>query len=250
MLVIGLVVGYWSGHSSRPASSLPATRTVIRLEAGHMLDSSRLSPPFGLDQPTKTAMAISSDGRFLIYSAIRDAGLSKQGWRENPGPQDKPQLYLRRTDELEAKPIAGTEGGMCPFLSPDDRWVGFSADGKLMKVSINGGVPVTLSNLGKGTFSTDASWGPDNKIVFAPGIYARLYMISADGGSPEILTTPDKSKGEFSHRLPHWLPDGKGVLFTIMREWFDQHPHFGWNGPRKSAWGSSFQPGQSPTLPT
>ena len=217
MLVIGLVVGYWSGHSSRPASSLPATRTVIRLEAGHMLDSIRLSPPFGLDQPTKTAMAISRDGRFLVYSAIR----------ENPGPQDKPQLYLRRTDELEAKPIAGTEGGMCPFLSPDDRWVGFWADGKLMKVSINGGVPVTLSNQGKGTFAIDASWGPDNKIVFASGIFARLYMVSADGGNPEILTTPDKSKGEFSHRLPHWLPDGKGVLFTIMREWFDQHPLVG-----------------------
>src|SRR5215472_11994090 len=161
IVLIGLAAGYWSRHSSRPASLLPATRTVIRLEAGHMLDSIRLSPPFGLDQPTKTAMGISSDGRFLVYSAIR----------ENPGPQDKPQLYLRRTDELEAKPIAGTKGGMCPFLSPDDRWVGFSADRKLMKVSINGGVPVTLSNLGKGALSTDASWGPDNKIVFAPGLF-------------------------------------------------------------------------------
>jgi Tol biopolymer transport system component len=49
-------------------------------------------------------------------------------------------------------------------------------------------------------------------------------MVSADGGNPELLTTPDKSKGEFSHRLPHWLPDGKGVLFTILRDWFDQHP--------------------------
>ena len=66
--------------------------------------------------------------------------------------------------------------------------------------------------------------GPDNKIVFAHGIYARLYMVSADGGNLEILTTPDKSRGEFSHRLPRWLPDGKSVLFTIMSEWFDAHP--------------------------
>ena len=212
MLVIGLVVGYWAGHSSRPPSSLPATRAIIRLETGQMLDGIRLEPPYGLDQPTETAMAISSDGRFIVYSAIR----------ENPGPQDKSQLYLRRTDQLEAKPIAGTEDGISPFLSPDDRWVGFHVGGKLMKVSIDGGVPVALSN--PGTYHMEASWGPDNKIVFAPGRSAHLYMISADGGNPEILTTPDKSKGEVSHSLPHWLPDGKGVLFTIMREWFDLHP--------------------------
>jgi len=41
---------------------------------------------------------------------------------------------------MEAKPIAGTEGGIDPFLSPDDRWVGFWAEGKLMKVSVDGGV--------------------------------------------------------------------------------------------------------------
>ena len=69
-------------------------------------------------------MAISSDGRFMVYSAVK----------ENPGLQEKPHLYLRRFDQLEAKPIAGTEGGISPFLSPDDRWVGFWADGKLMKV--------------------------------------------------------------------------------------------------------------------
>ena len=35
---------------------------------------------------------------------------------------------------------------------------------------------------------------------------------------------PDKTKEEFSHRLPHCLPDGKGVLFTIMRAWWDPQP--------------------------
>ena len=182
-----------------------------------MLDGWRLPPPWGFDQPTMTALAISSDALFIVYSAIR----------ENPGPQDKSQLYLRRTDELRAKPIAGTEGGISPFLSPDDRWVAFWADGNLKKVSIDGGVPVTLTDQmccsSPSTYAT-GSWGPENKIVFAPSLHARLYMVSADGGNPELLTTPDQSRGEFSHRLPHWLADGKGVLFTILRDWFDQHP--------------------------
>lgn len=224
ILIAAILVGYLARHFSRASSSWPVTRSVIKLEPGLILDGYRLPPPFGLGQPTETAVAISSDGRFIIYSAIR----------ENPEPQDKPQLYLRRIDQLEAKPITGTEGGICPFLSPDDRWVGFWADAKLMKVSIDGGVPVFLSNnpvqlwptRGEGPASTlaKASWGPDNTIVFAPGIYARLLMVPGDGGTPEILTTPDRRKGELSHCLPHWLPDGKSLLFTILRDWFDEHP--------------------------
>src|SRR5208283_5248266 len=136
ILFVAIFLGYLARHSSRAPSSLPVTRAVIKLEPGHMLDGIRAQPPFGFGQPTETAVAISSDGRFIIYSAIR----------ENPGSQDKSQLYLRRTDEFEAKPIAGTEGGISPFLSPDDRWVGFWAYHKLMKVSTDGGVPVTLSD--------------------------------------------------------------------------------------------------------
>ncbi len=222
ILIAAILVGYLARHFSRASSSLPVTRSVIKLEPGHMLEGWRLPPPWGFDQPTMTALAISSDGRFIIYSAIP----------ENPGPHDKSQLYLRRTDELQAKPIPGTGGGISPFLSPDDRWVAFWADGNLKKVSIDGGVPVTLTDQmccsSLSSYAT-GSWGPENKIVFAPGLNApglnaRLYMVSADGGNPELLTKPDKTKGEFSHRLPHWLPDGKGVLFTILRDWFDQHP--------------------------
>jgi len=213
-LIVGVLIGpavmkYFNAETSQALQ--PVVRSPVRLEAGHWLEGVRFSPPFGFDQPTRTAMAISSDGRFIIYSAIR----------ENPGPQDKPQLYLRRTDQLEAKPILGTEGGISPFLSPDNRWVGFWADDKLMKVSIDGGVPVTLCD---DVEPWGASWGPDNSIVISPGINVGLCRVSADGGKPGILTSPDKTREEVSHLLPKWLPDGKGVLFTIKREWFDLQP--------------------------
>ena len=211
ILLIGLVVAYWTKHTLQSHSPLQVSRAVIKLEPGYELAGGRVAPPFGLDQPTLTAFAISSDGRFLVYSAAR--GHSEPG--------NKPQLFLRRTDQLEAKPISGTEGGMSPFLSPDDRWVGFWADGKLVKVSIDGGVPHNLTDMPSlGT----ASWGPDNSIVFSSMDLGALSRITAFGGSPEVLTTPDKSREEDRHRLPHWLPNGKGVLFTIFREWFDQEP--------------------------
>jgi eukaryotic-like serine/threonine-protein kinase len=44
-----------------------------------------------------------------------------------------------------------------------------------------------------------------------------LWHVSQDGGTPAKLTTVDAAKGEFSHRLPHVLPGGVAVLFTIQK---------------------------------
>jgi serine/threonine-protein kinase len=213
-LVIGLLAGpavmRFLKPTARPISP-PVVRSLVGLEQGYQLSGLSLSPPFGFDRPTRTAMAISSDGRFIVYAAAK----------ENPGPQDNVCLYLRRLDELEAKPIAGTEGGVSPFLSPDDRWVGYWADGKLMKVATEGGVPVALCDI---SMPFGFSWGDDHRIVFSQARGAGLKSVPDDGGKPEELTTPDRSKGEFAHRLPFSLPGGKGILFTIMRHAWDKGP--------------------------
>jgi len=90
-----------------------------------------------------------------------------------------------------------------------------------MKVSIDGGVPIKLCDA---ALPFGASWGLENSIVFSPDESSGLSRVSADGGKPEILTAPDKSREELSHRLPHCLPDGRGVLFTIMRNTADVQP--------------------------
>jgi serine/threonine-protein kinase len=213
-LCLGLLIGAFVMRYFQPASSpvsLPVVRFPIRVEPGHWLDGWRWSPPYGVARPTRTAMAISSDGRFMVYSAVK----------EKPGEQDKSRLYVRRFDQLEAKPIAGAEGGSCPVLSPDDRWIGFWMDGKLMKVPVEGGVAAALCDV---PMPFGLSWGVDNQIIFAPGCDFGLSRISAAGGKTETLTTPDRSKEEYSHRLPCCLPGGKGVLFTIMRHAWDTQP--------------------------
>jgi serine/threonine protein kinase len=70
-----------SSQTPIPASVVTAT---IKVEPGHWLDGMRYS----MQRPSRTAMAISSNGKFIVYSAIE----------ENPGPQAKPRLYLRRMD--------------------------------------------------------------------------------------------------------------------------------------------------------
>jgi len=121
------------------------------------------------------------------------------------------QLYLRRLDRVEATPLKGTEDGLYPFFSPDGQWIAFFATGKLKKVSVLGGNPVTLC---EAPSSRGGTWSPDNSIIFAPTLTSGLMRVSAAGGTPQPFTRLDASKGERSHRWPHVLPGGKAILFN------------------------------------
>ena len=144
------------------------------------------------------SVAISPDGHRVVYAARRG---------------DQQRLYVRPLDRFEATLLAGTDGATLPFFSPDGRWGGFFASGKLQKVSIDGGRPVTLCDAPRGR---GADWGPDDSIIFAPDGNTGLFQVSAAGGVPRILTTLDSKKSELSHRAPQILPGGKTVLFTIL----------------------------------
>ena len=193
IFALGCVVA-WYLKPSLPRSPSPAHLVVV-LPPGDQLTG--VNPP----------MEISPDGAQLAYVATRN-GIE--------------QLFLRALDDPEAKPIPNTDGAFNPFFSPDGQWVGFFAQGKLKKISIHGGVPVTLCDAGLGA---GASWGTDDTIVFVPSRDSGLWRVSAAGGKAQVLTTPDPAKGEYSHRYPQILPGGRGVLFTALRG-------FGWDESR------------------
>jgi len=206
LLSAGILIGAGLLLYFRPAAPVQVFRATMKIAAGHSLAGRQEA-----GRPTRTAMAVSNDGKFVIYSAIDDT----------PNSQPKSQLYLRRMDQLEGAPINGTVGGINPFISPDDRWIGFWAERKLKKIPVEGGVATVLCEVPE-IFGAD--WGSDNGIIFAGEGHSGLSMISADGGVPEILTKPDPKREESSHRLPHWIPDKKAVLFNIMRHPWDRHP--------------------------
>jgi serine/threonine protein kinase/WD40 repeat protein len=207
ILLAGILIDRLLIRHPQSTPAAPAVTSTIKVEPGHWLDGWNSE----MQRPSRSAVAIAGDGKFVVYSAVE----------EHPGPQAKPQLYLRRMDETKAQPIAGTEGGVNPFLSPDNRWVGFWADGKLKKAPVEGGVPHTLCDV---ALLFGANWGRDNTVVFSDGVYSGLSRVSVEGGKPEILTKPDPKREETSHRLPSWLPTGKAVLFTAMRHGWDPQP--------------------------
>src|SRR5204862_2767580 len=99
-----------------------------------------------------------------------------------------------------------------PFFSPDGQWLGFFSAGKLKKIAVTGGAPVTLADA---PVARGGSWAEDGTIVFAPanGSGVGLWRVPAAGGTAERLTTP--APGEATHRWPQVLTGGRAVLYTV-----------------------------------
>ncbi len=198
LILVGLTGAAAVGWATRSVSVPPeTTRTLVSVAPTVELSgASPLEQRVGA-RPDRTAVALSPDGKTLVFGAIWGGA---------------PQLYARAMDQLSATPIPGTIGGISPFFSPDGQWVGFAAGGELRKVPLSGGPAVPLC---KSAALFGASWGSDGNIVFATARNGGLLRVSAEGGTPEILTTlqPD----EYSHRLPHILPGARAVIFTISK---------------------------------
>jgi DNA-binding winged helix-turn-helix (wHTH) protein len=84
-------------------------------------------------------IAVSPDGKWLAFTAATGSRV---------------QLWLRSLAHDGANPLEGTDGASHPFWSPDSRFVGFFAGGKLKKVKLGDGLPATLCQASVGTGGT------------------------------------------------------------------------------------------------
>jgi Tol biopolymer transport system component len=161
----------------------------------------RLSADIGADASLYTTYGasaiLSPDGTQLAFVAA--------------GSDHKGRIYVRSLDALQAAALSGTENARDPFFSPDGQWIGFFADNKLKKISVQGGSAVTLC---EATDDRGGSWGDDDTIVFTKDVTSPLSKVSSAGGTPQPLTMLDKQTGETTQRWPQVLPGSKAVLFT------------------------------------
>ncbi|HEV8498079.1 MAG TPA: protein kinase [Gemmatimonadaceae bacterium] len=193
----------------RARKALPWVLAVVF--AGTTLASwvriSRQPPPattrFALNIPARQQFAIvngipvvfSPDGRAILYSGLG-------------GPQGR-QLYYRRLDELEARPLAGTDNASTLFFSYDGKTIGFSQGPSLRTMSISGGAPITIAG---GGFRSPTWVENGDMYLGSPG---GLLRIRAGQRTPEPLTHPDSAKGELSHGTPIVAPDGKTLVYWV-----------------------------------
>jgi Tol biopolymer transport system component len=118
-------------------------------------------------------------------------------------------LWVRSLSGDSAQSLEGTSGAAHPFWSPDGRYLGFFAGGKLMKISVNGGPAAVLADAAN---ARGGSWGANDVIVFAFDFQGPLLKVSAQGGTPSGATVLDRTKHS-THRWPWFLPDGKHFIF-------------------------------------
>lgn len=151
----------------------------------------------GFPSPGNPPLAVSPDGRRIAFVAI------------NKGMQ---RLWVRSLDSREAEELPGTEGAVGPFWAPDSRGLAFFADGRLKKIDVTGGPPVTLCDA---TGQLGGAWSPEGFILFGSGNTGKgRQRVAAAGGVPTVVTT--LAQGETGHTRPSFLPDGRRFFYRVV----------------------------------
>ncbi|HET8649877.1 MAG TPA: protein kinase [Gemmatimonadales bacterium] len=148
-----------------------------------------------------THFAVSHDGSLLVYTG----GDSVHG-----------RLWVKRRNSLVATSIPGTEGAYNPFISPDDRSVGFFTDvnnGRtLAVVSLTGGPPRTVITTPLG--NSGAAWATDGYIYFDAD-QGGLQRIRPDGTDRQTVMPLDLATHEAGIAWPQVLPGAHTVIMRL-----------------------------------
>ena len=196
-IIIGLGVSIlFSMFRTAPPPSV--SRTIVDIAPADVLRAQADDTRTSEGHLSRNAIALSPDGQTMVFSGMKG---------------DHQQLYARALDQIEARPLAGTDNGNTPFFSPDGEWIAFWANGTLRKVAVAGGGATTICDSGP---IFGAAWGSNGVILFARE-KGGIVQVSASGGTPSPISTVDAKAGEVSHRLPHWLPGNRAFLFTVTR---------------------------------
>ena len=171
----------WPFRSETPRLGEPALLSVLAPE-GATIEYSAISP----------------DGRYIAFTATSHTSS---------------QLWIRALNSIEARVLPGTDGAADPFWSPDSRSIAFFSVGMLRKISISGGPAKLICNTEGPGFG--GTWSTQGVILLALR-GNDIYQVSADGGTPTAISSPDVTQGEMSHLFPYFLPDGRHFLYSVI----------------------------------
>ena len=151
-------------------------------------------------------VAISPDGETVVYVGTTGSG-----------PAGRRDLFIKRLDSVDVKAVADSEGATYPFFAPDGGSVGFVANRKLKKLTIQSGAVSVIADLGTEGEGAQASWGIDGSILIGEHrdrSSVGIRRVSSMDGSIAVLTQPNQALGE-THYGAQQLPDVDTFLYTI-----------------------------------
>jgi Tol biopolymer transport system component len=179
----GGATAWWlgDGWDAKPPAALPIRFTTT------------LGMP-GVDDPR---IAISADGRRVAQGVADSAGITR--------------LMVRDLSANTLAAIPGTEGAYGPDFSPDGNSLAFAIDGRLLKISLQGGPPTVLVD--SMTVDGGSAWTDTGDIIFC-GRNTGLWRVPVAGGTPVQLTRVDEARKEFAHWFPQLLPGGRALIYS------------------------------------
>jgi Tol biopolymer transport system component len=157
----------------------------------------QVSPPSSVQ--SQDSPRISPDGRTLAYNATDSTGTSR--------------IWIRPLGVLDAQAFPGTDGAKRPFWSPDSKYLGFIANGKLKKVSVAGGPPTVICDAPTGA---DGAWSSKDVILFDGSVQDPIFKVAATGGIATPVVMADSSTGSTQVGWPEFLPDGRHFLYLAI----------------------------------
>ena len=175
--------------------SRPAVTEVIRYNYS-LQDGEALVPMGGV------SIAVSPDGARIAYIGPAENGT---------------QLWIRERDQLQSTPLPGSEDAMQPFFAPDGRGIGFITNDRQLKVISRIGAP-PLTIVDEEVYRIGGTWGVDEYVYFSTES-GLMRQPATGGGIPEPVTIAEPEDSVvIYHGWPEVLANGKGALFTILRD--------------------------------
>jgi Tol biopolymer transport system component len=186
-----------------------ATATITPLLLWQLLLPASKNQPqvkrLNINLPAKTplgfigsALALSPDGKTMVYV----------------GPyQNTTALFSRYLSSSQIELLSGTDGAYNPFFSPNGKWIGFFANDRLKKITLDKREPTELC---RAAVTYGACWTINGKIIFSNLDGTQMLWVDESGGEPKIITMHDKIKKRIINSIfrPSALPDGNHILFN------------------------------------
>jgi len=196
---LGLATWFLAVIAVLAALAFSVRQWRIPREAGQVIQLRlHLEPPPDLGRPQAANVIVAPNGSRVVYRGSVAGSIL---------------LYTRALDELQVRPLAGTEGAENPFFSPDSDWIGFFSAGKLKKVAARGGSVIALCDAPN---NRGGAWADDGTIIAALSNVGGLSRVSANGTvEKESLTR--LLGDEATHRWPQIIPGANAVVFTAHK---------------------------------
>jgi hypothetical protein len=127
------------------------------------------------------------------------------------------RLWRRALNDLTSKPLPDSSGAVYPFWSPDSRQIAFVRDRKFRRLPIDASNATPVGDAPEGLSGSGAGvWTVSGDLVFAGSDTVGLLSTPAHGGSPREILPLDKNHETDFHHVSA-LPEGRGLLVGVHR---------------------------------